>query len=303
MEIIEGHKDVEIEYCKNCKKIYYREKIIPLSEFKKAFTKYIKNHIKFNVKPDKFYVDDLVIDNLNKLPKSMEIAVRAEAGQKEEEGFIPIVFKPTECPVCSRLKGGYYEGILQLRNKENEGFEDCIKEIERNTQAKELVAVTNKINVKGGVDFYISDKKYIRSLANTLHQKYGGELKLSPHLHTSDRQSSKQVYRINALLRLPGFNIDDIIKYKGEYYKIVSFKSDKINAKSITSEKNKPIKMDEASKVAEKKDFKEVIVTKKKPKVEILHPETFESTPIENKKEVMEKKIPIIIINEKIYAV
>ena len=303
MEILEGFKDVEIVYCKSCKKIFYRHKCIPVKEFKKAFNKYIKSFVRFNVEPEEFHADASVLDKLDESSKEGEVAIRVVSGYYDEEAVIPVLFRKIECAVCSRLKGGYYEGILQLRNEKSEMFGECKSEIEQSVHLREQVSITNKKKVKGGVDYYITDKKYLRSLSSNLHQKYGGELKISPHLHTTDRQSSKHVYRLNVLLRLPEFNVDDIIKSNGYYYKIASFSSDKVYGNNLEDGKSKPINMKDAERVAQRSDFKEVVVTKRKPHVEILHPVSYESVPVENNPEIKGRKVRIIILDDRVFAV
>ncbi|MFW6013619.1 MAG: NMD3-related protein [Candidatus Nanoarchaeia archaeon] len=303
MEIFAEYKDIEIVYCKSCWKFYYRQRLLPLKEFKKVFDKYIKEHIRFCVEPEEFYTEEGFFELFNDPPKSAELAIKAVNGEYSDEVSVPVKFKAIECPVCSRLRGGYYEGVLQLRNTHNDMFEKCHGEIEQTIESKDLVAISNKKKVKGGIDFFITDKKTIKSLANFLHKKYGGELKLSPELYSEDRQSSKKIYRLSALLRLPDFNINDIVSHKGEYYRIVSFSSAKATGISLKACKNKTLELLECTKVAQKEDIKEAIVTKKKPSVEVLHPETFESTKLENEPPTEKDKIDVVIIKEKIYAV
>ena len=303
MEIFESYKDIEIVYCKSCKRIYYRQKLLPQKEFKKSFDKYIKEHIRFNYEPDEFYVEEGFLESFDTPLKSSELAVMAVYEGFKDEVIVPVKFKAIECPVCSKLKGGYYEGVLQLRNQENDMFEKCREEIEDSISEKDLVAISHKKKVKGGIDFYITDKKVIRGLANSLHKKFGGELKLSPELYSEDRQSSKKIYRLNALLRLPEFNLYDIVEHKGDYYKITSFSSGKITANSLHCCKNKTLVLSECNRVAQKEDIKEAIVTKKKPWVEILHPETFESVKLENEPKIVKDKIDVVIINERVYGV
>jgi len=112
----------------------------------------------------------------------------------------------------------YYEGILQLRNPNKE----VIDFIERHIEGKENVFITKKEKVRNGIDFYITSKKYLQNLGRKLQNCFGGELKISSRLFSRDRQTSKNIYRVNVLFRLPGFKKGDIIELKGDKIKVIN---------------------------------------------------------------------------------
>jgi len=126
----------------------------------------------------------------------------------------------------------YYEGILQLRNIGNEVAEFTIKEIEKNENT--YIAKIKK--VANGIDIYMSPQKFLRSLGNKLQSKFGGQLMLSTKLHTKSRETSRDLYRVNLLFRIPNFKKGDIIEYKGDKIKIISVHK-KVFAKDIKTGK------------------------------------------------------------------
>ena len=126
----------------------------------------------------------------------------------------------------------YFEGILQLRNVSSEVIEFAIKEIEKNekTNIAKIKKVTN------GIDIYMSPQKLLRSIGNKLQSHFGGQLTVSTKLHTKSRVTSKDLYRVNMLFRMPQFRKGDIIDYKGEKIKIVAMHK-KVFAKDIKTGK------------------------------------------------------------------
>ena len=126
----------------------------------------------------------------------------------------------------------YYEGILQLRNIDNKIMEFTIKEIEKieYTNIAEIKKVTN------GFDIYISPQKSLRSLGNKLQKHFGGQIIVSTKLHTKSRVTSREVYRVNMLFRIPNFKKGDIVEYKGDKIKIISIHK-KVFAKDIKTGK------------------------------------------------------------------
>jgi len=122
----------------------------------------------------------------------------------------------------------YFEGILQLRNTPDEVIDFVIKQVEK----KENSDIANIKKVINGVDIYLSSQKYLRSLGNKLQNSFGGQLIVSRKIHTRNRITSRDVYRVNVLFRMPNFKKGDIIDYKGDKIKIVGIHK-KVLAKDI----------------------------------------------------------------------
>lgn len=126
----------------------------------------------------------------------------------------------------------YFEGILQLRNTNDNILEFALKQIEK----KENASVAKIIKVKNGVDIYMAPQSFLRNLGNKLQNQFHGELIFSKKLHTKNRLTSKEVYRVNALFRIHNFKKEDIVSYKGEKIKIISIHK-KILAKNLKTGK------------------------------------------------------------------
>lgn len=126
----------------------------------------------------------------------------------------------------------YFEGILQLRNPTDELIEFVAKEIEK--KGNVFVAKTKK--VVNGLDVYISSQRYLRTLGNKLQERFHGQPEVSSSLHTRNRQTSRDVYRVNVLFRMPSFGKGDIITYKGDKIEIIGM-SKKVLAKDMKTGK------------------------------------------------------------------
>jgi NMD protein affecting ribosome stability and mRNA decay len=126
----------------------------------------------------------------------------------------------------------YYEGILQLRNPNNE----VIKFIKNKIRKKEGIFITKEKKVNNGIDFYLPSQKYLQIIGKKLKKNFCGELKISSKLHTKNRLTSKNVYRVNVLFRLAKCNVGDILNFKGDKIKILKM-GKKILAKNIKTGK------------------------------------------------------------------
>jgi len=109
----------------------------------------------------------------------------------------------------------YFEGILQLRNpsdeainfvenqfklrnsKKSEGLEKS-KNFQKNN---EKVWIAKQVNLKTGIDLYVSSNKFLMQLGKKLKKSFKGKLILSRKLHTRNHLTSKNVYRLTVCFR------------------------------------------------------------------------------------------------------
>ncbi len=92
----------------------------------------------------------------------------------------------------------YFEGTLQLRNPNEEVLNFISNQFKRN----EKVWIAKQERLKTGIDLYVSSNKFLLKLGKKLKKSFKGELKTSRTLHTKNRLTSKNVYRVTVLFRL-----------------------------------------------------------------------------------------------------
>ena len=140
---------------------------------------------------------------------------------------------------------GYFEGILQLRNPNDELVDYVIMRIEKDDRAW----IAKVEEVRGGIDIYLSSQKYLRILGKKLTEKFPGIIKTSRKLHTLQKTTSKRLYRVTVLFKLLNFNRGDVLTIQGEEYKILTIDS-QVTAKNIKSGKKKKFKLETVEKFA-----------------------------------------------------
>ncbi|MBI3034465.1 hypothetical protein HYY72_04875 [Candidatus Woesearchaeota archaeon] len=165
----------------------------------------------------------------------------------------------------------YYQAILQLRDasQEIEGFVDS----HINGSLRKGIFVSRKKKVRNGVDYYISSNKFTINLGRLLEKRFGGCLKVSEKLFSRDRQSSKDLYRVNVLYRPLPVRIGDVISFKGSLVAVRGI-GKKISGMNLFTRKQELIdfrraRFDIAGKVT-------VIVSKVYPEIEVINPETYQ---------------------------
>jgi len=95
-------------------------------------------------------------------------------------------------------KDQYYEAILQLRPFDANVLDYVLNQIKK----RKNVFISKKIELKNGIDLYLSDKRFALALGRKLKKVFKGDLKLSRKLYGYDKQTSKKLYRVTVCFRL-----------------------------------------------------------------------------------------------------
>jgi len=292
--------EVDIKVCMNCHSVFARNRWqqIPL---RKLVIDELSVKSK-DVRISRIREKDLLEIIKNKQKRAELSITAAKAGKKKK---LPLVLKIQykQCTTCSRAKSGYYEGILQLRNKRNPDFDKILEETMDQVKRDKHGFIAKSAEIKDGVDLYLSSKKLLQAIGKKLYLKYGGTMTMSQSLFSRDRQSSKNVYRVTVLVRLPDFKRGDIVFIKKRPVLVRSIKKDMILGIDITKHKRATGRMQDVHQVLPSEDFTLAKVTKTRPQLEVLHPETFQSTPVENPIPIKKENINVIEIKGKLYLV
>lgn len=138
---------------------------------------------------------------------------------------------------------GYYEGILQLRNP-NKAVLDYIAQRLAETPR---VRIAKEKKVSEGRDFYFSDKRFLLNLGQKLKQRFNAYLDATVRLHSVDRTTSRNVYKLTVLIRIPTFKVGQLISLHGQQMKVMEIKR-KVKLKEIKSGKKYIFNFDYVSK-------------------------------------------------------
>jgi|SRR3989344_1100284 len=92
----------------------------------------------------------------------------------------------------------YFQAIIQLRPNDEKLLNFVLSQVKE----RKYVFISKEVKLKTGIDLYISDQKFARALGKKLKKSFKGKLILSRQLHTRDRMSSKDIYRVTVCFRL-----------------------------------------------------------------------------------------------------
>lgn len=193
--------------------------------------------------------------------------------------------------VVKQAPDQYFQGILQLRNPREKVVDFIFRWVKK--YAKKGVNISKVVKVRGGFDYYMSSNKFLRTLSNKLYSEFGGVVSLNEKLFSYNRQTGKNVYRLNVLFKVPGFIKGDVIEFKDKLILVKSV-SKKVSGKDIIVDKKVSFKYSDDMKKIETYN---TTVSRIKPTIEVLHPETYESVEVKN------KKLPKLKLGEKVKVV
>ena len=305
-------KPVKILLCFCCHKYFYRGKWVSFKKLDDAVKNILQTRVVFN--------DNVSISSFKITPRIPKYKESPNLKLDTESlltvfGVYPENKKPVKeeyvlqaklifilCPRCSRHKSGYFEGILQLRDVDNEVVDYAVDEAEK--QKQRGIFITKKLKVRNGFDIYLTKKGYIYELARELLNKFGGETKLSKKLFSRDKLRSKDIYRVNVLFRQSKFRKGDILKIDNELFKVKNIDRHLTVANIKTGKKTSL--MPKHLKVKAAEEVKETIVSLIFPHVEVIDPETFQSVKPENagsNKFKINQKVRVVVLDEKLWLV
>lgn len=274
-------KSVTLTHCTTCDRIKVSNNWQNLGDFDRFLKKHITFHKGAQILEVHFPIPRM--EDKEKefiLPVEIEGTVSKNVEPYVEEYEIPIKVEYEACDRCYLANSSYFEGILQIRNP----HDAVISYIEKVVGGNKEVYITKAKDVRGGIDYQITDQKYLQQFVHDLRKRFGGVAKTHSKLHTYDHQRSKPVYRLTALLRLPKFNKGDIIETDKKMIRITRMGST-VQGFDIRNRKVTGMPCPDDDEVYIHEPF-DAVVSAVKPKLTVLDPEDYQEHAIHKQVEV-----------------
>ena len=142
---------------------------------------------------------------------SLTVKVELSGVVIEERGDRAFTLKRAICERCSRIAGGYYAAIVQIRAEGRIPADDELAnayEIAYSSSGEDDFVSKEQIS-KEGLDIYVSSAEYGRRISRAIVKKLGGSFTKSQKLY--GRKDGREVYRITFSVRLPGFRVGEVV--------------------------------------------------------------------------------------------
>lgn len=231
------------------------------------------------------------VENLPEKKPGLLVEIPAIVSVGDEEITAQVKIEFTYCPTCSRTTGKYFEGTLQLRTGNNAIIKETLDSL-----GDEVSEITE---MKNGLDVTVRNKKKLKSVAEAMSKKYGGELKTSAQLFSRDHLTSKDLYRLNVYFRPLGFGPGDIIRSGDKIVKITKLGKDVtgINLVSGRQASMTPKGFEVLPKYT-------TSISRVHPQLEVLHPISYQSVPVQNNppdKVRLGEKVKVVVADHHVF--
>lgn len=189
---------IDVEMC-SCGKIRYKGKWT-----KAGIKKIIRDKFKGNEK-------EMELKKTNNHFKA-DIKIKNFFGEnKDLQKEIYIKINKSTCNDCGRIRGGYYEAVIQLRGPKkrvDKSVKYIFEKVEKSKEKRSFVSDIKKVSAKksekkgkiSGIDVYLGSKSLARRISKEIGKKFNTKHKESYTL--VGMKNGKKVYRNKMLLRL-----------------------------------------------------------------------------------------------------
>lgn len=147
-----------------------------------------------------------------------------------DEFDVDLHIKRDVCERCSKISGGYYEGVIQIRAEgrvpeEHEliaATDIANRVVERERRDDRMAFLSRVERKKEGLDIYVGRTRAAKQLSRTIIEELGGSFRESPKL--VGKKDGKNVYRVAFSIRLPRFKPGSIVALSGHIFELHSIK-------------------------------------------------------------------------------
>lgn len=195
-----------------------------------------------------------------------------------EEGLAEVKIKNSICETCSRMKGGYFEAVLQIRKQGGRMSERELKlsddVVYKKSSEYPEGYVSKRDIIHGGVDYYIGDKKMAASAARILSDMFRGESNVSTSL--VGMKDGREVYRNTYIVRIPEYSRGGYVEIDGRVYRVLDI-GKRVVLMDMESGDRKYFYRNEMSraKVMDVEEVEAVVVSEKNDELQVLDPENY----------------------------
>ena len=194
------------------------------------------------------------------------------------------------CETCSRISGGYFEGIVQIRADKRLPKKDELEECQRiaedvSLRAQEkgdrLAFIAKSVELGEGIDLYVGSKKLGKQISRAILDAFGGKFTESPKL--VGQKNGEDLYRITFAVRLPEFVRGDIISADGT---VIEVQGSGKHVSGLDLETGRRFMENfndllEVKKLGRREDaVSAVLVAEEEKTIQVMDPETYQTVTI-----------------------
>ncbi len=276
-------RHLDLKVCPTCLDYFLNGKWAR-NEIIDAVTQTIENALCINAAKRAIYVD--VRDQDKNLIRTRVIVEGTVDGKTLIDEFdVDLHIRRETCQRCSRIAGGYYEGLVQIRAdarvpEEHEliaAADIAYRVVERERQNDRKSFFSRAERKKEGLDIYVGTTRAAKQLSRSITEELGGSFRESPKL--VGKKDGKNVYRVAFSLRLPRFTSGSIVSHNGHVFEFHVVRQKKVVATDLQTGEEYSLNIRDLARaelLGSRADAREsVLVSVTDAEVQLLDPDTF----------------------------
>ncbi len=193
---------LSVPVCVHCGRIKVAGRWVEPSE--DAITHFLAKKMKTDLSTPRVNIVDLSV-----FPSQLDVKVRVcgeiEGSQVCVDKDVRIAIKKTQCPVCTKSHGEYWELKVQIRGNKDlveAALDDALKMIDSLAKKDARARILQVKKLKEGVDLLIGSKKIGRDIVKRLRNKFNARVIRTRKLTGEDVHKGKRVYKETFSVRL-----------------------------------------------------------------------------------------------------
>ncbi len=290
-KLIECPEVIPAKICPTCGSVFLRGKWLKKEDESEAIADCVKAAVKLerNAQNIELVISPKRLD-YSRYDVHIEAKAEIKGAKLEASQDAEARISWETCDTCSRISGGYFEGIVQIRADKRLPIRDELEkcgEIAEGVAAKaqdkgdRLAFIPKTVEVEEGLDIYVGSIKLGKQICRAITDILGGRFSESPKL--VGQKNGEDLYRITFALRLPEFVRGDIVSADG---KVIEVQSCGKHVSGIDLETGRRFienfnSLLQVKKLGRRQDaFSAVLVSDEGKTIQVMDPETYETVTI-----------------------
>lgn len=303
--LVESFKPFEVKVCTASKRIFYHGTWQESKDPDVRIGEMLAEHVipTRYVEIKQITVEPITIAFKDGLKQEGEalVTVTGRASEKaefyDEEYLFPYIIHNTLSPKFGK-HAQYLEGVLQVRNEDEETLRFLFNYLQQHG-----TSIAKRTEQKNGTDYFLSSKTIVERAAYALQEKFGGLVKTSAQLFGRDKQRSRNLYRVNALIEMPPFKEGAVIKTEKDVLLLLERQK---RLKFYSLVRGRLIYHEYKQLDWKQLPIVETTVAANTDELTVLHPETFQEEKVWNQKvnpHDVSEHVTVVIDEKKLYLV
>lgn len=298
---------IDLNICVHCSSLQIRnwEDI----EFEKGIKKIIHKNLKTNYEINEDV--ELIYEDERNIKAIVNISCFINNENFEQQLTTKIRVKNSVCQTCSRIRGNYFEGIIQIRAKDRGLKKEEIEKIKKITHSSieemhkndKNVFLTKEIIGEKGIDFYVGTKNSGRIIARKIAERFSANYLES--VKFAGVRDGKNEYRITFRVRIPSYSEGDFIEKEKKLFfvKDTHGKVKLFDFEEGREEHFRPKNLEDALVVGNEEMIKNAVVLSESEKeLQLLDPDNYKMLSVKKPKNYKKKEsVKIVKHREEVY--